>query len=55
MHRACQEQLLIINNCEEDGTAPGSFCQGCFTLRAKEITSTRKSGTNESKNNDVDK
>ena len=55
MHRACQEQLPIINNCEEDGTAPGSFCQGCFSFRAKEFTSTRISGTNESKTNDVDK
>ena len=39
VHRACQEQFLMLNNCEEDGTAPGSFCQGCFTLRAKEFAS----------------
>ena len=47
--------ISAIKKCEEDGTAPRSFCQGCFTFSAKKFTSTRKSGTNESETNDVDK
>ena len=55
VHRACQEQHLKINNFEEDDTVPGCSCHGCLTSWAKELTSTQKSGTNKSKNNDVDK